>query len=349
MPATASDTADILVVGAGTAGCAAAANLPPGARALLIDRSDPAAGRCCGGLVARDACRALDRLGLVPPPGVRVDPEPRDVHALDLESGREQVYRRDYWNVDRARFDGWLLGRARERVEFRARTRLVAATRVPGGFDCTLRGDGREFHVRAGTIIGADGARSRVRSLLFGDRPRPRTIAALQAWLPPCPLLDRHEVVFSPRFGDFYAWAIPKPGGVLVGSAFADPRATADRFAAAVRHFADLLGLPAVTLGRCARPLSRPARAAELLPGGRGALLVGEAAGLVSPSSGEGISFALESGAAAARALGAPSPDAHYRRSFAALARAVRRKLPKARIIFTPGLRRLALRLPWYP
>jgi flavin-dependent dehydrogenase len=40
---------DVVIIGAGTAGCAAATNLPRGLRALLVDRGDPAQGRCCGG------------------------------------------------------------------------------------------------------------------------------------------------------------------------------------------------------------------------------------------------------------------------------------------------------------
>jgi flavin-dependent dehydrogenase len=78
-------------------------------------------------------------------------------------------------------------------------------------------------------------------------------------------------------------------------------------------------------------------------------LLAGEAAGLVSPSSGEGLSFALDSGAAAGRALASDSPTAAYAPTFRHLAGRVGRKLLKARLIFSPGWRRLALRLPWYP
>ena len=62
---------------------------------------------------------------------------------------------------------------------------------------------------------------------------------------------------------------------MLVGSAFADPRTALARFEAAVRHFSRTLGLPAKPVGRCARPLSRPARGAELFPGDDRVLLAG--------------------------------------------------------------------------
>jgi flavin-dependent dehydrogenase len=107
---------------------------------------------------------------------------------------------------------------------------------------------------------------------------------------------------------------------------------------------------------RSARPLGRPGRAEHLLAGDGRILLAGEAAGLVSPSSGEGISFALESGAAAGRAAAtglsaasAGAPGAAYAAAFAAQARRVRAKFLKARVIFSPRWRRLALRIPWCP
>jgi flavin-dependent dehydrogenase len=70
---------------------------------------------------------------------------------------------------------------------------------------------------------------------------------------------------------------------------------------------------------------------------------------LVSPSSGEGISFALRSGAAAGAAFGSADPARAYRGEFGRLARRVAAKLLKAKVIFTPRLRRLALRIPYYP
>jgi flavin-dependent dehydrogenase len=69
----------------------------------------------------------------------------------------------------------------------------------------------------------------------------------------------------------------------------------------------------------------------------------------VSPSSGEGISFALRSGTAAGAAFGSADPARAYRREFGKLARRVAAKLLKVKVIFTPRLRRLALRVPYYP
>ena len=166
-------TYDVLIVGAGAAGCAAAMNLPRGVRALLVDRGQPSDGRCCGGLLAPDAQRGITRLGLTLPQDVRVRPEPQAVHVHDLDSGRDQVYRRDYLNLDRRRFDAWLLGLAAARARFRPHTRLVGLDIQDEGVAARIASAGIEENVQARLLVGADGAASAVRR------------AAMQAGLQP--------------------------------------------------------------------------------------------------------------------------------------------------------------------
>lgn len=350
---------DVVIVGAGAAGCAAAMNLPQGARALLVDRGDPAAGRCCGGLLAPDAQAAVAGLGLTLPEEVRVAPEPKAVHVHDLDSGREQTYRRNYINLDRAKFDAWLLALATRRAEFRPHTRLAGLRLETAGEECEfaevrLSCAGSEETIRAAVVIAADGARSAVRygsfSPLREEAPEPLRMLAIQVRLAAADPPPVHEVLFAGRLTDFYAWAIPKPGAVLVGAAFGRPRGAREQFEKILGWYRNRLGLHGKVLERSARRLSRPSARQELFAGAGSILLAGEAAGLVSPSSGEGLSFALSSGAAAGRAVGAAaSPGADYDRRFRRLARRVARKFIKARVIFSPRLRRLALRLPWCP
>ncbi len=340
---------DVLIVGAGAAGCATATSLPEGTQTLLIDRGMPGRGRCCGGLLAPDAQAALARLRLALPGHVRVHPEPRHVHVRDLDSGLRQTYRRSYSNIDRARFDAWMLDLAEKRVAFQGRTRFAGLEREPGGLAVHLLHRGRRQRVHARIVIGADGARSAVRRACFPDRPAPQTAIAIQARLradrPPA----SHEILFSSRYTDFYAWAIPKADTVLVGSAFSETRGARARFEEILRIMRDLLGLRGGVVARSARRLTRPRAPGEMLAGDSSVLLAGEAAGLVSPSSGEGLSFAIESGAAAGKAVAQDSPLKAYKPVFRRLARRVARKLIKARVILSPSLRRLALRLPWCP
>jgi len=340
---------DVVIIGAGAAGCAAALSLPPGTRTLLVDRGDPARGRCCGGLLAPDAQAAVAALGLTVPEEVRVAPEPHVVHVTDLDSGREQTYRRHYVNLDRARFDAWLLDLARPRAAFRPAARFCGLERAGDGLEIRLASAGREETVRTRWVIAADGAGSAVRRAAFPERPGPATMLAIQVRLAADDPPRAHEVLFSGRLTDFYAWAIPKPGAVLVGAAFGQARGARERFEEILGWYRNRLLLRGEVLERSARRLSRPRAKEELLSGSGGVLLAGEAAGLVSPSSGEGLSFALSSGAAAGSAAASADPQAAYAQAFGRQAARVARKFIKARVIFSPRLRRLALRLPWCP
>ena len=128
-------------------------------------------------------------------------------------------------------------------------------------------------------------------------------------------------VLFASELTDYYAWAVPKGESVLVGSAFEQSDGAKERFDRIVAWYRGQLGLGAEIAQRTARRLTRPRARAQLLAGGGRVLLVGEAAGLVSPSSGEGISRALSSGAAAGRAAAATSPFEAYDQYFTPAAR----------------------------
>ena len=335
----------MVIVGAGAAGCAAALSLPPGVKGLLVERTRPGTERCCGGLLAPDAQAALASLGLDLPDEVRLFPEPTSVHVHDLDSGREQTYRRDYVNIDRTRFDAWLLDLAKERVEVRPATSFVG----PVAEGVVLRAGDRTEAVPTRLVIGADGANSTVRRKCFPERPGPPLLLALQAQMACGRPLEAHVVLFAHALTSFYGWAIPKAETVLVGCAFAQRREAREHFEEVLAWYSGTLGLIEAPGGRSARLLSQPRTRSDMFAGRDNVMLAGEAAGLVSPSSGEGISFALSSGAGAGRAVASAAPDKAYAEQFRPLARRVMAKTVKARIIYSPAARSWALRLPWCP
>jgi len=92
--------------------------------------------------------------------------------------------------------------------------------------------------------------------------------------------------------------------------------------------------------------LLRPRTQTEIVTGAGRVLLIGEAAGWVSPSSGEGISFALRSALALARSLeeGIAGAPARYARIAAPLRREIARSIPKLPCMFNPAIRGLIFR-----
>jgi flavin-dependent dehydrogenase len=344
-----SDIFDLIIVGGGVSGCATAINLPPGINALLIDRGSAGNGRCCGGLIAPDARYALENIKLKIPDSIRVNPEPQFVRVRDYDSGLTQNYRRDYLNINRTLFDRWLLELAKERVDFKDRTHFIDGVKEGDYHRVRVSSNGKKLEYLTRFIVGADGANSKVRRNYFPDRSPIRTYLALQNYLPPHPALVNHEVIFDSSLTDFYAWAIPEDENVIIGSAFKKRFGARSRIDEITGRFLYEFGLDNRIVKRQARLITRPEKMNDFYGGSDGVILVGESAGLISASSGEGISYAIESGATAGRAFHSPEPSLEYNSKFKNIAWKVCRKFVKARVIFTPALRRFALRIPWYP
>ncbi|MFI5486506.1 geranylgeranyl reductase family protein [Micromonospora echinaurantiaca] len=309
-----SEEFDVVVVGAGPAGSAAAlAARRGGARVLLLDRADFPRDKACGDGVAAHALDVLADLG-VPDAVAGYPPLP----ALRLVGpGGGAVARalpRPAYTVPRAVFDARLVSAA---VAAGARLRRHAVRRVEVRTDRVVL-DGE---VAARAVVGADGAGSVVRRALGHPVNPDRHLAlAIRGYAPALPGPPEQLIVTSAPRWPAYAWSFPIGDGranvgygeVLRG----EPLTRA--------HLLDRLGAllpgtdPATVSDLRAHhlPLSthRP-------PPGRGrVVLAGDALSLINPFTGEGIFYALLSGAlAGAAAAGAPEQAA--RRYAAALRR----------------------------
>lgn len=345
---------DVCIIGAGPAGATAARLLPRNLRVLLVDRrpldrsyasGDPR--KLCGGLLAPRAQAELARQGLGVPQSVLAGPQLFAVRTCDIDAGLERLYQRFYTNIDREAFDRWLVSLVPQGVDVAHGWRAISLKRdedasivrfaTPGG--------GRAS-VTARLVIGADGAGSLVRRALLGDGRRAPAYVAIQARCVAAGGEPHYGAIFDPTATDFYGWTIPKGAEVLVGAALPagrDAHRRFDVFVARAREAGFDFGLE---YERAAAPVVRPTRPSHVMLGCRDVLLVGEAAGLISPSSAEGISYALRSGAVVAYALAHGIEGAAERYSIAALplASEVCAKLAKSSLIASARTRRIALR-----
>ena len=306
------ETWDSVVVGGGPAGATAATDLArAGRRVLLLDR----AGRIkpCGGAIpprlVRDFAIPDDLIvgrataaRMIAPSGRAVD-MPIDCAAANGEGGG------CVGMVDRDQFDEWLRERAARAGATRCTGTFDRIERDPDGCAAVVYRDvrgGREHRVRARSVIGADGARSRVaRAALRGaDRV-------------PC-VFAYHEVIRSPdpsdpRFNrarcdvfyqgdlspDFYAWVFPHGGTASVGVGSA---AKGFALREAVQRVRARAGLSACeTLRREGAPI--PLRPLRRWDDGRDIIVAGDAAGVVAPASGEGIYYAMAAARSVAEAV----------------------------------------------
>ena len=315
---------DLVVVGAGPAGSAAAAALATAGRSvLLVDAAAHPRPKACAEYASPRIAEELRRLGL-PDEGWMPDALP--LRGVRLIRGRDVVDvayedrsgRRHAWGVERTKFDATLAALAVDRgAELRERTRFVGAARDGDGWRVTLGGAQDLSTVRARWLVGADGARSRVARQLGVERPvrAPRRVG-LVAHYEGVPGLGDHGEMHVGR--SHYVGLAPLPGGRLnVGMALPAGRrgGAAGRFAAAIAE------LPAVARRLDGRRRLTPIRGASPIghrvsrAAGPGWMLIGDAAGFIDPFTGEGIFRALRSARclAAALAEGDDGAEERYR------------------------------------
>ena len=335
---------DVGIVGLGPAGAMLARLLPENLTAAAIDRKTGPDGwrKPCGGLLAPDAQKALAELGLTLPRELLVDPQIFSVHTLDLRTGLDRHYQRFYLNLDRALFDGWLRSLVPDRVRVHDGGYVTGIERTGDLWRVTFLEDGAERALECRFLVGADGANSAVRRAVYPDAPI-RQYVAIQQWFADENPRPFYSCVFDPAATDCYSWALSKNGRFLFGGAYPADGCRA-RFEEQKRRLAALgfrFGTPLETE---ACLVSRPARASQIRTGRDGVFLLGEAAGFISPSSLEGVSWALRSAMLLRDALAAGDPRRHYDRACRALRLRLAVKLLKCPFMYHPALRRLVMK-----
>ena len=307
---------DVLVVGAGPAGSATAIHLArAGARVLLTDKARfPRDKPCGGGLTGRALKHAP------------CDVEPVVEHVVDRfvlrAAYRHRVLRRGSAPLIRMT--------QRRRLDFHLAERAAAAgadfrdgTRVD---ELTFDGDGASalaggLPVRASFVVGADGANGLVaRAAELGDGiVRGVALEGNVPWgtLDPAPYRKTAWVELGVVPGG-YGWVFPKGDHANLGvGGWLDegPRLRAHLDRLARMHGLDPGALTGVRGHRLPmRRLGAPASRGRVL-------LVGDAAGLVDPLSGDGIYEAFVSARLAADAILAGHPKGYEATLSAALDR----------------------------
>jgi geranylgeranyl reductase family protein len=294
---------DAIVVGAGPAGSMTGYHLAKaGLRVAILDAKNfPRIKACGGGLQSRAAASlpfdispvlrgTMRKMSLsfgLMPPVTRTYPEPL-VHS-----------------ILRSEFDYFLLERARQAgVEFFQGVRTLGYTadrRRP----VTVHSDSGDLECRM--LVGADGANSVVgRSLNARDQffwqaaiycEIPESALDRDGLDPECMRVDWGSLPSG------YAWIFPKHGYVNVGAG--GPTKIARMLRPYLTRFVDSVGImkpgSSANLKFTGHQLPTLTRATRLAS--ERVLLVGDAAGLVEPFTGDGISFACHSARLAAECI----------------------------------------------
>jgi menaquinone-9 beta-reductase len=332
---------DLVVVGAGPSGAATALGAlaaDPGLRVLLLDRADFPRDKSCGDGIAPHVFDALAGVGVHD-----VADGWTPLRRLALAQGPSSVSRplaRPVWVIPRQVFDDRLVQRAVRAGAVQRRHRVQG---LQVGPDEVLVDE----RVRARVLVGADGAHSVVRAAT-GRPPGPRRALAIRGYAPTAPgWRGRQVIVYGERRQPSYAWAFDRGDGlsnVGYGELLGDHHGGPSR-ALLLDQLEQLLPGAAAT-GTDWRAHHLPLSGWRLdQPAGR-VLLVGDAAGLVNPMTGEGIYYAVATGIlagrAAARALAEGAPeragDLHRASVRRLLARHLRNTFVAARLSRVPAV-----------
>jgi menaquinone-9 beta-reductase len=163
----------------------------------------------------------------------------------------------------------------------------------------------------ARSVVLATGASTAVLARSGVLKHRPKAMLAARAYFEGMPRLgDRFQLRFDGVPLPGYGWVFPMPGGAAnVGVGFIPRRRGPATAKAAFEHFLTMPAMRDQLAGATqVGPLKGYPIRVDFLDSptyGPRTLLVGEAAGLVNPLTGEGIDYALESGQLAAEHLAA--------------------------------------------
>jgi geranylgeranyl diphosphate/geranylgeranyl-bacteriochlorophyllide a reductase len=292
---------DAFVVGGGPSGATAAEDLArAGYKVALLDRD----GRIkpCGGAIPPRAIKDFDipdylvvakikTARMISPTGRAVD--------IHIEGGYVGM-------VDREDFDEFLRDRARMVGADRLTGTFLRVERDAAGTHVVWRekASGQEQRSLTRVVIGADGAKSGVaRAEVPGGDKIPYVIAYHEIIkAPPANAAYdpvRCDVVYDGQISpDFYGWVFPHGDTASVGMGTEDGAVDLKKATADLRAMSGLTDCE--TIRREGAPI--PLKPLDRWDNGRDVVLAGDAAGVVAPSSGEGIYYAMAGGRAAATA-----------------------------------------------
>jgi flavin-dependent dehydrogenase len=303
---------DVIVVGAGPAGAAAAILLAEhGLHALVLERGGHSRPKICGEYLSPEAGRILDRLGVlktldtggaVPLAGMRITaPDGTVLSGRYRAVGAYRPYRDHAIGVSRAVLDGALVERLRGlpvdvRDGVRVTDVVVEGDRVVGVRAVDATGTVQTF--RAPIVVAADGRASVVAQRLGCRRPHRLARMALVTYV--------SGVDGCGDFGEVYVdppdYAILNPlaadrvnVSLVVPLAHAAPWSSRleDFFVARVRQLPHLARRLAGARREAPLQAMGPLAYRVTPPREGGVLLVGDAAGFYDPFTGEGIFTAL--------------------------------------------------------
>lgn len=299
---------DIVIVGAGPAGSTLARLLPKGKKVLIIDKrnlhgEDPKHEKACGGLISPDAQRLLAKFDIGLDKDVLVNPQIFAVKVIDNDNKIDRFYQRNYINIDREKFDRFLVKRIPSTIDKMFGVKFNNCTKILDKFKFEYFENNELKSIETKIIVGADGGNSQLRKSLYPNDGINKYIS-IQKWYKQTTPVNHYTAIFDKKISDYYQWSISKGDYLVLGAALNtkddNPHKRFNDLEKLMQKKGYDLSTPEKTEGSF---ILRPKKLRDVKPGKDNIFLIGEAAGLISPSSAEGYSYAMKSAMYLAKAF----------------------------------------------
>jgi flavin-dependent dehydrogenase len=339
---------DVVIAGAGPAGCMAAYHLDESFSVLMIDSHPLPRNKSCGGALNPYSWNFIRKFG--PPESLLVEPQIVNFRYVDWD---RRIYRPTalaFHNTLRYKFDAWLLSLLPERIQVADKATLKDFQPDANGLEVQLVREEKNFTVKTRYLIDACGANSRTRVQLEGLEKE--YYVTVQYWVEKKGALDPYfDCILMNRVlkGHAYSYIMPKGNMALVGSVFyPGSKGVVQKHEIILETLNRRLEAFGPAVKREAAKALKVNRRQELFLGKGNVLVTGEAAGFISPTSGEGISYALNSGMLCAQAINEAGGNAlsAYARTTRELTKNLTRKMNKFAVLEKPSSRLLLSLVP---
>ena len=295
----------VAIIGGGPAGCAAAHEAARlGLAELVIERGGPHRDKACGDMLVPNATAIIRELGV----SFEQEGRARPFASVDLRSRSRLLWRVTYpeepvWIVPRRILDQMLRDRLPKQMSVLYSASVNGITQAgPGAFQLSVQlADRRLMRVSCQAVILATGAQNRIASA-FGlcgqGHIAPSISAYLEGPAANIPVFEFHRCSIAG-----YRWAFPLSGGLVNLGICSLARTDGTTLRALGNELVAEYGIVAKQVRWRGGAGSLWSDRGTTWHHEAGILSCGDAAGLVDPVNGEGITAALISGRAAARAV----------------------------------------------
>lgn len=296
---------DVIVIGAGPAGCTAAKILAEnGLKVLLAEKFRlPRYKSCSGQLIKKSLDLVREYFGEPVPELAACTPIENKGMIFTDDKCETFRFEQSGLNVWRSSFDNWLAEKAAESgAEIRDNTSAISAEEENGIITVTLR-SGKIYTEQTKYVIDCEGAVGEFKRKLTGVRPK--YIFTYQTFNNGSIDLDPHYfyAYLQPELSEYDAWFNVKDDKLVLGVAVKDKSRARDYYAKFISYMEQNHALKIDNQISIDKWLMPRIRSDYAIDHGLGRVLfAGEIAGFLNPM-GEGISAAMESGYHAAGAV----------------------------------------------